>query len=128
MADLPKPPEPLDHSPFGPRPPGSWVVVGLAFGMACVLPSVFFLATAFSDDQTASRTAGGAAAWLIGIEVVIGAAAAAVGWAASRSRKPSTRSVMTMLILLGAAGSGLVTGFLGGVAIAMERHPTWDDA
>jgi hypothetical protein len=36
--------------------------------------------------------------------------------------------VLSTLVLAAAVGSGLVTGFLGGLVIGLVRHPTWDDA
>lgn len=118
--------------PYGepPVPPSDlkWLSVAAAFVMACVLPSIFFLAAALSEDPTASRTAGTLVLWLIGFEVFIGAAIGALTWVAGNSRNQTTRRAMTALMLSVAALSGFVTGFLGGLVIALERHPTWDDA
>jgi hypothetical protein len=104
------------------------VAAFVCFVLACGLPSVFFLLAAFSEDSTASESGGSAAVWLIAIEVAVGGMISAVAWGVGRTRSVTARRVAIGFVLAGATVWGLVTGFLGGVVIAMERHPTWDDA
>jgi hypothetical protein len=104
------------------------VFAAIAFAVAGLLPSMYFLWAGFSDDPTATGSAGSAVAWLVGIVVVIGAVLGTTGWAAGEARNPATRAMLSTLVLVAAVGSGLVTGFLGGLVIGLARHPTWDDA
>lgn len=53
----------------------------IAFAVAGLLPSMHFLWAGFSDDPTATGSAGSAVAWLVGIVVVIGAVLGTIGWA-----------------------------------------------
>jgi hypothetical protein len=96
-----------------------------------VLPSLFFLSAGYGEDQTASETVrADTMAWLIGAEVVIGIVltSVAVGWFHALQSRQIARGLLTAVMIVVATASGFVTGFLGAVAIAYERHPTWDDA
>lgn len=117
-----------DESWVEPEPIGPGAVAVIAFGIACVLPSLYFLFAGLSEDETATASAGSTVAVLIGIEVVIGIVLGALGWAAARSKQISTRRFTTIVVVVIAVGSGFLTGLLGGAAIAMAKHPTWDDA
>ena len=117
-----------DDSWEEPAPLGPGAVAAIAFGIACVLPSAFFLFNGLSEDRTATASAGSTVLVLIGIEVVIGLVLGALGWAAGSSRRDSTRRAMSTVVIVIAVLSGLLTGLLGGAAIAMAKHPTWDDA
>lgn len=106
-----------------------WVVAVLVLLLATVLPLAFFMATAFSEDETATQSPVGALIIVVPLVLVIGGVLAALAWAGIRNAKsPSTRPILTTVLLIMAAASGLVTGFLGGAAIALERHPMRDDA
>lgn len=104
------------------------ITAAVAFFLVVVPPSLFFLVAAFSESETATRTAGALAAWLIGFEVAFGLIVAVIVWAIGLIRSASTRRVINGFILVGAALWGFTTGWIGGVLIGIERHPTWDDA
>ena len=52
----------------------------IAFAVAGLLPSMYFLWAGFSDDPTATGSVGSAVARLVGIVVVIGAVLGTIGW------------------------------------------------
>lgn len=133
--DLPPPPllrpPPLAHAENEPEMASTstgrgWAVA--VFVVVAVLPTLFFCLVGFSDDDTATASATGAVLWLSGFELVAGCMAATIAWSVSRGPSSAGRSIGLSLLLVLAGMWGLVTGFLGGTALSMQRHPTWDDA
>ena len=127
----PPPPPPPAHVENEPETASTstgrgWAVA--VFVVVTVLPTLFFCLVGFSDDDTASASATGTVLWLSGVALVAGCVAAAIAWSISRGPSSAGRSTGLSLLLILAGVWGLVTGFLGGVAISMQRHPTWDDA
>jgi hypothetical protein len=98
-------PGPARPEPRPPNPGRRWAFAVIAFVMAGVLPSIYFLWAGFSDDPTATGSAGSAVAWLVGIAVLIGAVLGTIGWAAGAARIPATRAVLSTLVLLGDGGA-----------------------
>lgn len=110
---------------------GPWPVIAgaAAFVFAGLGPSALFLMVGLGEDQTADhRVSFGTLAFLIGVDAVVGVVLGLVVWAVTRSGKSTGTGIATVLLLAGAGVWGLVTGFLGAVGIAYERHPGWDDA
>ena len=104
-----------------------WAAVATLI-LACALPATFFLLSGFTPDDTAERSGGALVFWLVCITTVVGVVLALAAARSSAMKKPSSRRVLTGIVLAVAALWGLIIGFLGGVAIGYERHPTWDDA
>lgn len=98
-----------------------FVLVGLG-------PTALFVATGFGEDETATASAADEVLWLSLVALVLGAAGAAVAWGVARGGGGRMRTGALTVLLLLAGAWGVVTGFLGSVAISMTRHPTWDDA
>ena len=107
---------------------GGAIVGGLAFAMAAVVPTVVLLREAARDDPTATGSAGSLVGVLVAVLMATGAGLGLAGWFAGSTPRPSTRGTMSAIVLVAAGAAGLVLGFLGGVAITLQRHPTWDDA
>lgn len=122
---------PVGSGPDVPSGKREWwpiIAAGIALLVVFLLPSLAFLVFGYAEDETATGEVKlSSVLTLIGIEAVVGAVAAGIAWAVARSAIPG-RTVWTAIILVGAAGWGFLSGFLGGVALAYERHPTWDDA
>ena len=104
------------------------VVAGLAFVIAGVVPALVLLDAGYSDDPTATGDAGTLTATLVVVALAVGALLAAVGWLVARSQGERARAALSLALVATATVAGVLMGFLGGVAIAFARHPTWDDA
>ncbi|MCB9386981.1 MAG: hypothetical protein H6517_04055 [Microthrixaceae bacterium] len=114
--------------PWGSLQAGSKRAAVATLVLACALPATFFLLIGFAPDDTAERTGGALVFWLVCITTVVGVVLALAAARGSAMKKPASRRVITGIVLAVAALWGLIIGFLGGVAIGYERHPTWDDA
>lgn len=129
----PPPPPPPPGSPAG--GPGSGdagigpgLLAALVFLLAGLGPAALFVAAGTSEDETATGSATAEVLWLSAIALGAGAAGAAVAWGVARGGGGRLRTGALTVLLLLAGGWGVVTGFLGSVAISIARHPTWDDA
>lgn len=104
------------------------MVAAVVFVLVGLGPTALFLAAGFGEDDTATASATDEVLWLSVVALVLGAAAAAVTWGVARGGGGRLRTGALTVLLLVAGAWGVVTGFLGSVAISMARHPTWDDA